>query len=49
MKAKQLSKETRLPLHPDRGLWPNRTTSHERNGTSNLLLCFAPKPGVMSR
>ena len=40
--SKQLTKETRLPLPPRPGAVAKYDYEYERNGTSNLLLCFAP-------
>ena len=40
--SKQLTKETRLPLPPRPGAVAKYDYEYERNGTSNLFLCFAP-------
>ena len=40
--SKQLTKETRLPLPPRPGAVAKYDYEYERNGASNLFLCFAP-------
>jgi hypothetical protein len=40
--SKQLTKETRLPLPPRPGDVAKYDYEYERNGTSNLFVCFAP-------
>ncbi len=40
--TKQQTKETRLPLPPQPGAVAKYDYEYERNGTSNLFLCFAP-------
>ena len=40
--SKQLTKETRLPLPPRPGAVAKYDDEYERNGASNLFLCFAP-------
>ena len=40
--SKQLTKESRLPLPPRPGTVAKYDYEYERNGTSNLFLCFAP-------
>ena len=40
--SKQLTKETRLPLPPRPSAVAKYDYEYERNGTSNLFLCFAP-------
>jgi hypothetical protein len=40
--SKQLTKETRLPLPPRPGDLAKVDYEYERNGTSNLFVCFAP-------
>jgi len=40
--SKQLTQETRLPLSPRPGDAAKCDYEYERNGTSNLFICFAP-------
>lgn len=40
--SKQLTQETRLPLPPRPGDVAKYDYEYERNGTSNLFVCFAP-------
>lgn len=40
--TKQQTKESRLPLPPQPGAVAKYDYEYERNGTSNLFLCFAP-------
>jgi hypothetical protein len=43
--TKQLTKETRLPLPAQPGSPAKYDYEYERNGTSNLFMCFAPLEG----
>ena len=43
--SKQQTKETRLPLPPQPGHVAKYDYEYERNGTSNLFICFAPLEG----